>query len=278
MNRFKTFLEVRRLSAKEVPFTYSKKIGMWQLDRPMSTCLKYATENCMKSCYTNKTYTQYYKGVIPKDIDAEKYLKYLKPENFRSDLEMALDGLDRPTKVKRFRWCSRGEIFTSGTMISKVAAIAKLNPDIDFWAPTRAWYTPRNRVRQAELVKNIMSDPDLPARAREKWKFALDEMHRSYEEEDILLEGKLDGIRSIPNLFVLASIDDDADFGVEEWEKLKAGNWKIMYYGNDDLEDMPIDLNWIRCPATWAKKDGHCNFCKFCFTKKPINIHMKRHS
>jgi hypothetical protein len=57
----------------------------------------------------------------------------------------------------RFRFCTRGEAFSTDSDIDKIKSILEFCPDILFWIPTRAW---RNKGLRARIESELFILPN----------------------------------------------------------------------------------------------------------------------
>lgn len=128
---------------------YCKDIGLWAIDRPCTTC-KWRTSFCKANCYNGKLYRIY--ELEGKDKRNELYWQQLTG----ADLRKALNAKRSGGKRNRFRLMTRGEALTCFEDIDRVAEIAKSNPDILFWLPTRAWRGMRHVIENRLFkIKNL---------------------------------------------------------------------------------------------------------------------------
>ena len=121
-------------------------IGLWALDFDKSTC-RFKTKYCMEKCYNCNLYSLY--DLEQKDKRNMRYFDVLNGEIFKDDMSKKRRGNRR-----RFRFATRGEAFHSFAAIDKIVKIAKKNPGIVFWIPTRAW-----RVKRFKLYIEIRVFP-----------------------------------------------------------------------------------------------------------------------
>ena len=80
-----------------------------------------------------------------------------------------------------------------------------------------------------------------------------------------------------PNLRILASVDPSNT--QSEWERLKAEERSIMFFGDDSMTTAPTGERMFMCPKTHKDMHGHCSICKGgCFrTSKRVVVHLKEH-
>lgn len=106
-------------------------IGMFALDRSKRSC-KHRTSFCNQFCYNKKLYALY-PAMITRDKRNEKFWATL-------DGSLLKKILGRKKKqTDRFRFCTRGETFSTLEDVNKVAEIISSNPETLFWIPTRGW-------------------------------------------------------------------------------------------------------------------------------------------
>jgi hypothetical protein len=163
-------MSTARVYDKQTEFSYCKEIDLWTLDLPRTTC-KYKTAYCRKHCYNNKIEAAYSSTIPAKDKRNKKFWENLEVSDF-------IDFVERKAKskypVKRFRFCSRGEIGYTIASLYKVYKIAVALPEIIFWIPTRAWRTKHigyrfwlNQIRYLPNTRVMASiDPSTSANAR----------------------------------------------------------------------------------------------------------------
>ena len=81
-------------------------------------------------------------GLDKRDEINDAYWETLTAFSFRKEISK------KRLSTKRFRWCTRGEPFSTIYDVLKIRTIALTCPEIDFWAPTRGW-------RNANIRDNI---------------------------------------------------------------------------------------------------------------------------
>lgn len=115
---------------------YCADIGLWSLDRPVSTCL-WRTIYCAMHCFNRKLY-RVYKNMVAKDKRNEAYWQALNGQSIREHLLRKSTG-GKGTIKPRVRLMTRGEAFSTPNDIRKVENILASNPDVVWWIPTRSW-------------------------------------------------------------------------------------------------------------------------------------------
>jgi len=119
-------------------------IGMWALDRGVSSC-KHATKYCKANCYNRKLYNLY-PAMKERDTKNDEFWKTLNKEIFKAFVE------SRRKPIKRFRFNTRGEAFSTLEDINRIKEIVLDNPEILFWIPTRGW---RNQEIRKEIENEL---------------------------------------------------------------------------------------------------------------------------
>jgi hypothetical protein len=110
---------------------YCEDIGMFVLDRGRASC-RWKTTFCTEHCYNKKFYNMNI-GLLDRDKKNDLYWAEIDGKDIQNTL-------DRKRKsTKRFRFCTRGEPFSTMSDIILIENICKHNPDTKFYAPTRAW-------------------------------------------------------------------------------------------------------------------------------------------
>lgn len=124
---------------------WCRALELYVLDRGEKSCL-WQTEFCKRYCYNKNLYTMQ-KAMKSRDEANEQYWNQVTIEQFVEDLQ-------RKKKDKsRFRFCTRGELFTCEDDIDKTKSILNQCPDTLFWIPTRAWRAISLRVKiESELL------------------------------------------------------------------------------------------------------------------------------
>lgn len=116
---------------------YCDDIGMWALDRPISGSCVHRTSFCESTCFNNKLYNVYGKGMRGKDVRNEEAW-----ENNDADALAAKMSRKKKGSKNRFRLMTRGEAFSTFADIDRVKNIADAMPHMTIWIPTRAWRSP----------------------------------------------------------------------------------------------------------------------------------------
>jgi len=112
---------------------YCEDIGMWVTDRDIQKTCKWRTPFC-SNCYNHKLYN-IFKNMKTKDVRNEEFWADLDGDKFKK----AFKGKRKGVTLKRFRFQTRGETFSSPKDVFKVLDILAKNEDVIFWIPTRAW-------------------------------------------------------------------------------------------------------------------------------------------
>jgi hypothetical protein len=140
--------------------------------------------------------------------------------------------------IARFRFCARGEPFDDMSHVIKIRDIVASFPNIMFKIPTRAW---RNPAMKAGIQQHIMD--------------------------------------KYPNVRIIASIDPS---NTEDELKI-AHEWRTFFFGDDtthpyENEYLFGESSIVKCPKTWEKRKGYCEFCTIgCFNKEIKDIWLKQH-
>jgi hypothetical protein len=124
-------------------FRFCKDIGMWAIDRSQKTCV-HRTDFCNKYCYNKKLY-RLYKDMVTRDDKNDEFWKSLDAISFKE--------WNKRRKIKKFRFCTRGEAFASIEDIVKIHNIIAGNPKVTFWVPTRAWRNPSFKLIIETIIK-----------------------------------------------------------------------------------------------------------------------------
>lgn len=102
---------------------------------------------------------------------------------------------------------------------------------------------------------------------------------RSWHNRKLWRRIEAAGLRDIPNLRILASIDPSDRMPDLDW--IAAKGLSTMYFGDNGeaFRVHPILGQWFRCPKTWAHVKGACSKCKRgCFNRsRPVRVHLKKH-
>ncbi len=91
-----------------------------------------------------------------------------------------------------------------------------------------------------------------------------------------LLEDNLIGIK---NIRLHASFDPSHT--QDQWKDLINSGWSIMYFGDDDLMNVPTlgITPFFKCPKTHLGQKGSCGTCnKGCFDSTQTFVHLKNHA
>lgn len=73
------------------------------------------------------------------------------------------------------------------------------------------------------------------------------------------------------NARVLASLDPSHT--AQQYERIMGMGWNTIFFGDDTFTE-----GRFLCPKTWQKKLSYCRICqKGCFSKKPVDVHLKLH-
>ena len=127
-------------------FRYCKDIGLWALDRPMSSCL-FRTDWCKAHCYNNK-FMRWPTVKAHESKLASYWDRFInRPvERFEADF---LSHRRKP--VKRFRFCTRGEAFNSVDDFLAFEQLLPAFPSITFAFYTRSWINPAMKFYLSRL-------------------------------------------------------------------------------------------------------------------------------
>jgi hypothetical protein len=85
----------------------------------------------------------------------------------------------------------------------------------------------------------------------------------------------------IKNVAINASLDPSDS--KDDWNMLRSDGWNIMFYGDEDLTNVPdSDIKMFLCPKTHKKLKGHCDICKAgCFSPSTLQrqqfVHLSQH-
>ena len=146
-------------SAADGCIRFVKDIGLWAFSRGAPTCL-WRTSWCRERCYNLKFYAV--NPLLPeRDREDEQFWQRT------SDFEFAWIVME--LGVRRFRFSTRGEIWTDAADVQKVASIMLHAPSVLFWIPTRAWRVVEMQHSIEELVLPLPNarvlaslDPSVP--------------------------------------------------------------------------------------------------------------------
>ncbi len=114
---------------------WCEDIGMFAFDRPIPVSCVHRTDYCEKECFNVKLY-KLYPDMEKKDIRNEAYWQQVTGEQVRKTLKR------KRKQVKRVRFMTRGEAIRDYSDIHRVYDIVTINPDSEWWMPTRAWRDP----------------------------------------------------------------------------------------------------------------------------------------
>jgi hypothetical protein len=142
-------------------------IGMWALDRPISSSCVHRTEFCESSCYNDKLY-KLYPAMYGKDVRNEEAWQ----ENDAQDLASCLSRKKKGSK-NRFRLMTRGESISNFSDIERVINIAKELKGYKIWVPTRSWRSPVLFAMAQQAFRKypniiLMASMD-PSNSQEEW-------------------------------------------------------------------------------------------------------------
>ena len=114
---------------------YCGDIGMFALDRPISSSCIHATTTCKTRCFNDKLYKMYPAMRIKDDRNEIAWIN-----NDSLGLHRTL--VRRKKQTKRVRFMTRGEALRDYRDIYRIENILKDNKENVFWLPTRAWRNP----------------------------------------------------------------------------------------------------------------------------------------
>jgi hypothetical protein len=112
---------------------YCADIGMWAIDRPISSSCVHRTTFCDANCYNHKLYAMY-GAMHGKDTRNEIAWTANAVEGLGKTLARKRKG-----SKSRARLMTRGEAFSDHADIARVEAILQATPETVWWIPTRAW-------------------------------------------------------------------------------------------------------------------------------------------
>jgi hypothetical protein len=107
---------------------------MFAIDRDKRSC-KHLTSFCVRFCYNKKLYALY-PNMEGRDDKNEEFWARLDGATLKTILSR------KRKQTDRFRFCTRGEAFSTLEDVDKVAEIIRSNPTTLFWIPTRGWRNP----------------------------------------------------------------------------------------------------------------------------------------
>lgn len=150
---------------------YCDDIGMWALDRPIAGSCVHKTSYCEATCFNNKLYNVYGKGMNGKDVRNEAAWI----ENDAKGMAVALGRKRKGVAHNRIRLMTRGEAFSNFADIARVENIAKANPEKQIWVPSRVWRSPLLLAATMEMVSRnpnviLLASMD-PSNTSEEWEF-----------------------------------------------------------------------------------------------------------
>jgi len=223
----------------------------------------------MKGCYTNKLYSAFDTKHAMSDIDVRNTQWFLKssPIDFRKEFQKL------PLFMrfqKRFRYATRGETITKEKDLNKVIEIAKLNPDVQFMLPTRAWRKGRTKRQFDALLATLTGKAVI-----NKYRHYMGSKNTDPMKEHSgigRLASKLVEASKLKNLKILCSIDESTS--EKEVDSLTKLGLSTMYFGDDSKTE-----GRFLCPKTHNKgEDITCVNCVGgCFSDVQIHVHLKKH-
>jgi hypothetical protein len=207
-----------------------ESIGMVTIDRARCSCT-HATPWCAAHCYNRKIYRTYPATMAGAEQRLEGEWRALTGEQLHAELAR------KQTAVTRLRLMSRGEAFSEPSDVAKVGDLAAANPSVQFWVPTRAWFSARKGQANWDYIAK------------------LEALSRQY-----------------PNLLIHASVDPSHP----QWaiQMIVGRGWSTMSTGNDQAELVPGS---VKCPKTWEHTTGSCATCDICFSRAQHHAWLKQH-
>ncbi len=130
-------------------------IGLWALDRSLASCKAGECTTAMcGNCYVRSNMVRF-PSMGPKDVVNDECWAALTPGGFRLWLDYGPLGGPRRTRIRAFRFCTRGEPMAMPADIAKVKACMEIAPEVTCWVPTRCHQGPqRTAIRDAAGLDN----------------------------------------------------------------------------------------------------------------------------
>lgn len=245
--------------------TFCRALNLWRFDLHRKTCI-FADSYCrslkgkIEHCYADKL-ERAFPALLPK-------LKYnLNYWEYNFDIDEVVRWFGRKRSIRRFRWCSIGEIFYSPRSIDKVFAIAEELPSVSFWLTTRSLFRPavRSYVFNKAMPRNLFITASISPGTIETF-------GESQLREVLALHGKQIKVSFFGN-DVIDLLSRSLTYQLSDRDRYLCNYWVNARY---------------RCPKTWPdiktrrKRQGRneikCSNCRQgCFSTNDKYIWFKEH-